>query len=251
MQDLKVGLLQYAIYWQNPRKNHEHIKRLLSAAPDMDLLVFPETFNTGFTNDTKWAQTMDGESVQFLMEMSKEYDCTVMASVMIDEGLETFNRCVVCQNGKVLCTYDKVHLFSLSNEDQYFAPGTERIEFECKGWKILPLICYDLRFPEISRNTTAYDLLVYVANWPKKRSAHWKKLLPARAIENQAYVLGCNRIGTDANDIHYSGDSVVLDAKGSSILEAHSEPGLFVSTLEKEDMLTWRKQLSALKDRKF
>ena len=251
MQDLTVGVLQYPIHWQSPKENHAHIRNLLEDTEDLDLLILPETFNSGFTNNTSLAHAMDGESVEFLSELSQERKCVVLASLLISENEQTFNRCVVCANGKILTWYDKIHLFSLSDEDKHFTAGSSVKEFDCKGWKVRPLICYDLRFPEISRNTTGYDLLIYVANWPKKRVSHWSSLLPARAIENQSYVIGCNRIGTDENGIEYSGNSTFIDAKGEILLDAQSEPGLFVKKLSKESMMVWRNQLSALRDQKL
>lgn len=251
MQDLTVSFLQDSIHWHAPKLNHDRIRQLTKSLQHADLIVLPEMFNTGFSNKTSLAQDMNGESVAFLRELSKEKQCAVLGSLMVIEKERVFNRCLVFHDGKLMGQYDKIHLFSMANEDHFFDPGVNLFEFELKGWKIRPLICYDLRFPEVSRNRAKYDLLIYVANWPQKRAAHWNKLLPARAIENQSYVLGCNRIGEDGNGISYSGDSVILNAQGEELLAAKSSAGLFDLTLSKTPMYEWRDKLSALEDIRY
>jgi len=226
MQDLTVTLIQTNLFWEEPVKNIKHFGRLISTiGTSTDLILLPEMFNTGFSiNPKSCAETMDGPSLAFLKEKSKNKNSVIMATLLIKENDEFFNRLVCIYPGGKIYTYDKRHLFRLSEEYMIFKGGDDFLVVEVKGWKIKPLICYDLRFPVWSKNTFsegkyAYDILIFLANWPNNRESVWKTLLQARAMENQAYVIGVNRVGEDGHGLFHSGDSMVLDAKGNCLME--------------------------------
>jgi len=230
MQNLIVTLIQTNLFWEEPSKNLKNFDRLISDIDvSTDLILLPEMFNTGFSiNPISCAETMDGRSLAFLKEKSKEKNSVIMSSLLIEEKNEFINRLVCIYPSGELYTYDKRHLFRLSEEYKIFKGGNESLIVEVKEWKIKPLVCYDLRFPVWSKNTYnegtySYDILVYLANWPNNRETVWKTLLSARAMENQAYVIGVNRVGDDGHGFYHSGDSVVIDAKGSLLMAA--EPG--------------------------
>jgi predicted amidohydrolase len=216
---------------------------------DVDLIVLPEMFSTGFIMHPKnVAETMQGETVSWLQHLAKAKNAAITGSLVIEEDGKFYNRMVfVFPDGKIQ-HYDKRHLFSLAGEHHEFTSGTDKLIVEYKGWKICPLICYDLRFPVFSRNTEEYDLLIYVANWPDKRANAWNILLQARAIENMCYVVGVNRIGTDENKNHYSGDSQVADAMGNYTLEPHQSEGVFIVYLDKKAQDRNREKFGFLND---
>ena len=228
MQDLKVGLIQTNQFWEDKSANFNHLektffKKLKSG--NVDLILLPEMFNTGFTMNTENVfETMQGPSIDWLKSWSKNLDCQIGASLVIKEKDQYFNRFVIVGAEGVLNYYDKRHLFRMADEQQHFAAGNKRVIHQIKGWKIMLQVCYDLRFPVFSRNQhrnghLEYNAMIYIANWPEKRSAVWKNLLRARATENQAYVMGVNRVGTDGNDIPYSGDSALIDPWGNPQVE--------------------------------
>ena len=193
--------------------------------------------------------TWNGRAVKWMHNQAQKHNALVMGSLIIKEAENCYNRLVCMKpNGKYE-TYDKRHLFTLANEHKYYQTGTERLVFEYKGWKICPLICYDLRFPDWSRNTEDYDLLIYMANWPVTRNHHWKTLLAARAIENQSYCVGVNRVGKDKNDLYYSGDTSVIDYTGNVIYQVANAEDIFTTTLSKEKMDVFRSKLNFLPDR--
>lgn len=221
----------------------------ISSVGETDLIVLPETFSTGFSMNPKFAEDMNGQAVEWMKKTAAEKRCVVTGSLMIKERGKFFNRLIWIQPYGELFTYDKRHLFSLSDEPKFFTAGKERIIVELNGWKICPQICYDLRFPVWARNTNAeYDILLYVANWPERRAQAWKYLLVARAIENQAYVIGENRVGNDAKDISHSGDSMVLDPLGNVLY--HKIDAEDISTIEMNyaELKKLREQLPFLKD---
>lgn len=221
MVDLNITLLQISLHWENPEANRVYIDHLLNQVKKTDLIVLPEMFNTGFSmNSKKLAETMNGSSVLWMASQSKKRNAVVTGSLIIKEGASYFNRLIWMKPDGTFEYYDKRHLFRMANEDNYFTSGTSKLVVELKGWRICPLICYDLRFPVWSRNTEKYDLLLYVANWPEARISAWEKLVYARAIENQCYVAAVNRIGTDGKEIMYSGNSMLVDSKGSLIWKA-------------------------------
>lgn len=253
--NLKIAILQTKLFWESPKENLQLIeKELRSTAASFDLLVLPEMFSTGFSMNTSFAEQMDGDTIEKMKFWASEFNCLISGSLMISEEGSFFNRFLwVSPEGEV-SFYDKRHLFSMAKEHLSFSTGKATKVFTLKGWKILPQVCYDLRFPVWSRNTIQnnelnYDVLIYVANWPEKRSFAWKSLLVARAIENQSFVVGVNRIGEDGNGITYSGDSAVLDYLGNQISSIKaSEQGLEVVELDKNDLVKYRELFPAYKD---
>ncbi len=253
--NLKVAWIQYDIVWEDPQSNKEKILALINDNnPDCDLLVLPEMFTTGFSmNVEQLAETPEGLTAEWLCSLASKLNCTVTGSVIIQEDKKFYNRLFWVEPRGAIRTYDKKHLFTLAKEDRYFTAGKERKIFIIHdglgvAWKICPLICYDLRFPAWSRNNEDYDLLIYVANFPEKRAYAWKQLLIARAIENQVYTLGVNRIGTDGIGIPYSGDSALLRYDGRPILESLGSEGVFVQNIIKKDQKIFRRAYNFLAD---
>jgi predicted amidohydrolase len=251
MSSLTITTVQSTLFWENIDANLEMFDEKLSQfSQETDLIILPEMFTTGFSMETdRVSETMDGKAVKWMLKQAKTHNAVVMGSLIIREGDKCYNRLVAMSPNGEYKTYDKRHLFTLANEHKYFQIGKERLIFEYKGWKICPLICYDLRFPVWSRNTDNYDLLIYMANWPVTRSHHWKTLLTARAIENQAYCIGVNRVGQDKKDLYYSGDTSVIDYTGNVIYQVANAEDIFTTTLEKEKMDEFRKKLNFLPDR--
>jgi omega-amidase len=222
MQDLNVTLVQANQIWEDKQANLDHYTSLLTQVDETDLVVLPEMFHTGFSmNVEALSETMDNsEGLDWLKKKAKEFDAAFYTSLIIKEKDKYYNRGVFVHPEGKIETYDKRKSFGLAGEDKMYTAGTERKIVNYKNWNIQLQICYDLRFPEISRNrligeTPLYDVLIYVANWPEKRSLHWKSLLVARAIENQSYVIGVNRVGIDGKSLEYSGDSNLTDCLGN------------------------------------
>jgi omega-amidase len=250
---MKIAIIQTDLIWENPKANRVQFEEKINAITQLvDLIVLPEMFSTGFTMfPESLAETMQGDTVNLMFNIAKDKNLAICGSIIIEENANYYNRFVfVHPNGKVE-TYDKRHLFSLAGEHEQYTQGTEKVIIQYKDWKICPQICYDLRFPVFSRNVEEYDLLIYVANWPKLRITAWDALLRARAIENMSFVVGVNRIGLDGNKHEYVGHSIVLDELGNLILDANENEGVFISTLDKEKMLQTRKKLNFLNDRDF
>jgi omega-amidase len=227
MQDLRVTLIQTDLFWEQAKENLSRFDRLIGRISEpTDLVLLPETFNTGFSiNPAACAEPIDGASMQFLRRKAREKNVAIMATLLIAEGTGCFNRLVCMHPDGHFDTYDKRHLFRLSEEYRILKAGHHRPVFEVKGWKISPAICYDLRFPVWMRNTWldgkyAYDLVVCLANWPASRAHVWKNLLVARALENQACVAGVNRIGNDGHGTWHSGDSMAVDSRGRVVYDA-------------------------------
>lgn len=255
MQDLTLTLVQADQTWEDVQANLTHYEELLSNIEKSDIIILPEMFQTAFSMNTSLAETMDGPSIAWLQKMAHEKQSAFYTSLMISENDQYFNRGVFVLPSGEITHYDKRKTFGLAKENDYFSSGTAEQIVTWKGWKIQLQICYDLRFPEISRNRIAedgqpaYDLLLYVANWPEKRSAHWKALLTARAIENQSYVAGVNRVGLDANNFSYSGDSKLMNALGEeNLLPIHTE-SCQSYVISKTDLLKIREMLPFLSDR--
>lgn len=224
--DLRITLIQTDLSWENSEANLEMFsEKIASLREPTDLIVLPEMFSTGFSmKPEKFAETMDGSAISWMRETAQEKSAVICGSLMMKDEDRFYNRLIWMRPDGSFEFYDKRHLFGLGEEHNHYSPGKEKKMVELKGWKILPLICYDLRFPVWCRNKPpsnspkgkelTYDILLFVANWPERRIHAWKMLLEARAIENQCYVVGVNRIGDDGNDIHYSGESSVIDPKG-------------------------------------
>lgn len=252
---LKVSLVQCSQREENKTFNLAHFDDLLEKVQTpTDLIVFPEMFQTGFgMNTEKLAETMKGKSVQWLCEKARKYNAAVVASLMIVEEGKCFNRMVFVFPDGMVSHYDKRKLFTFSREEHYFHPGNEKVIVEYKGWKILLQVCYDLRFPEIQRNKVDkgnydYDLMINVANWPEQRITHWKTLLQARAIENQAYVIGVNRVGKAVNKLNYTGDSMVVSPLGNVQKTKAFEEGVINDEIEAKILKETREKLPFLKD---
>ena len=234
MEDLRVSLVQGDTVWHDPRANRELYARMMAPlAGATDLVVLPETFTSGFSNEAiHRAEGMDGPTVAWIREQARQVGAVVTGSVQVREGEGVFNRLLWATPEGGLQTYDKRHLFRMAKEHERYASGRQRLTVELKGWRVCPLVCYDLRFPVFIRNRHGveapdrfdYDLLVFVANWPSARRHAWRTLLQARAIENLACVAAVNRVGTDGNDIHYSGDSVALNELGMPLVEFGPQP---------------------------
>ena len=257
MQDLRVAIVQTVQYWEDKKKNLSHYEKRFENEinEEIDLILLPEMFNTGFTmNVASMAEKMNGISVEWLVQMAKKKDCAIGATLIIEEDQNYYNRFIIVSEQGVLHQYDKRHLFRMAKENDFFTQGTERKVICYKGWNILLQVCYDLRFPVFSRNKTMgeereYDLAIYLANWPEKRNSVWKVLLQARAIENQAYVIGVNRVGTDGNNINYSGDSMCVDPWGAIENQlAENEEVVKILTLKTQTLTNITKYFPAFKD---
>ena len=228
---LRVTMIQADLAWQDPAANRAAFARHFAGlAGHTDLVVLPEMFSTGFTMDAvPLAETMDGPTIGWMREEAAALGCAITGSLVVREGGRYFNRLVWAAPDGALVHYDKRHLFRMAGEELHYSAGSRRIIVDCRGWRVCPLVCYDLRFPVWSRNRDDYDLLLYVANWPARRALAWKTLLRARAIENLAYAVGVNRVGTDGNGARYAGDSVAVDFLGQPL--AGDRGGDFVETV--------------------
>jgi len=256
MEPIKITIFQAYLFWENVEKNLQNLSlRLSSLREKTDLIILPEMFNTGFTtNVEKCAEEMDGMTMRWLYETAKKFDCVVAGTLIVKQEGNYYNRFVWMSADGSYVHYDKRHLFGLAKEGEpresdLFKSGNSRIMLQLKGWKICPMICYDLRFPVWSRNVeNGYDLLVYTASWPDKRSAHWRALIPARAIENQAYVIGVNRVGHDGNEVYYSGGSMCISPLGDVIYYKPEDEDLYTFTLNPQDLQKSREQFPFLQD---
>lgn len=244
-QDLRISLIQSDIYWHNPEANLASFEEKIWQITDpTDLILLPEMFNTGYTMATeKFSEHPNGRTIQWMKQMANQTKSVITGSVIIREKDHCYNRLIWADPEGHIRTYDKRHLFRMAEEDKYYTSGRDLLVIELNGWKICPLICYDLRFPAWSRNRydalknkLLYDLAVYVANWPAKRINAWDILLKARAFENHCFVAGVNRTGKDGNGVYYNGHSVVVDPKGKEYIEI-SEDNLIKTTKLSHDML--------------
>ncbi len=249
-QELQITIVQTELHWESPEQNRELFGNLLSEVDATNLIVLPEMFTTGFTmNAEAVAEPPKGATLQWMQQQAKKYQAAITGSVVVSENGQFYNRLYFVKPDGTFFKYDKKHTFTLAKEHQTYTAGTDRLVVEYLGWKICPLICYDLRFPVWSRNTVDYDVLLYVANWPEKRVQAWDALLQARAIENMAYCVGVNRVGFDGNDHPYVGHSAVYDVLGNKCSKGFE--GTFVETiaLQIESITTLRDQLQFLRDR--
>ncbi len=248
---MKIALIQSELVWENPSENLKLMQeKINSIASDVDLIVLPEMFTSGFTMNSKdVAETMQGDTILWLKATAKAKNCALTGSIVIEENGNYFNRLVFVFPDGTIQKYDKRHLFTLAGEDKIYTPGTEKRIVDYKGFKICPLICYDLRFPVFARNVENYDVLLYVANWPKPRINAWDILLKARAVENMSYVVGVNRTGLDGNQHEYIGHSQVVDFLGNYLLEPQEHEGVFIVELDKNTMLQTRAKFAFLNDK--
>lgn len=249
--DLTVTLLQPDIHWEDAAANHALYDSMLKTVPvESRLVLLPEMFTTGFTMHAKEvAETMDGETMQWMASRASELDAIVCGSLVIRELDHYYNRLIWMRPDGSYESYDKRHLFSMAGEDKVYTPGQKRLVLDLDGWSVFPQVCYDLRFPVWARNTIDYDLYINVANWPERRSYPWRSLLVARAIENQAYVVGINRVGKDENGIYYHGGSCFIDPVGEVLDYYEHESGVYTKTLSKKHLTETRQRFPFLQDR--
>ena len=255
MSTLTITGIQTPLHWEDASANQKMFEEKINSITDKtEIIILPETFSTGFSMKPKeLAETMDGETIKWMKRVAAEKKIILTGSVIIRENENYFNRLIwMLPNGQA-GIYDKRHLFGYAGEDNEFTPGTKRLIASVKGWKINLLVCYDLRFPVWARQQTQddgpeYDLLIYVANWPERRIHAWKTLLQARAIENQCYVAGINRTGNDGKGIHYTGESMIIDAMGQALYHKKDEEDIFTVTLDKEHLSSVREKFPFWKD---
>ena len=256
MENLRICLLQMDIAWELPEQNRARIDSMLSdEAGKHDLIVLPEMFTTGFTMEAAAvAEKPGGVTEQWMQELANRMGAVVTGSLVVEDGGLYFNRLLVVHAGGTAMHYDKRHLFRMAGEHETYSAGQAIMAFTVKGWRVLPLICYDLRFPVWSRNKLQddgrmyYDLALFVANWPERRNHHWKTLLSARAIENQSFVAGVNRVGSDGKGIPYSGDTTLLDPMGQPLAYGSRQPMLLKATLDWQNLIQYRDQFPAWRD---
>ena len=248
---MKIALLQMPLLWENPKQNRNYFEGIINSITEtIDLIVLPEMFTSGFTMNPKAiAETMQGDTISWLQALAKAKNAAITGSLVIEENENFYNRLVFVFPTGAIKTYDKKHLFTLAGEDNAYTSGIEKVIIEYLGFKICPLICYDLRFPVFARNTQDYDVLIYVANWPIPRINAWDALLKARAIENMCYTIGVNRIGDDPNQLQYPGHSQVIDFLGNYLIEPQETEGVFITTLNKNALLECRQKFGFLNDR--
>ncbi|HVU55074.1 MAG TPA: nitrilase family protein [Puia sp.] len=277
MSSLAITLIQPDLYWEDKAANLGHFETLIGGIKEKtQLVILPEMFSTGFSmRPADLAETMDGPTIAWMKQMAARKKIILTGSLIIEEGGQYFNRLIwMLPNGRY-GVYDKRHRFAYAGEDEQYTPGHRRLIASVNGWRVNLLICYDLRFPVWSRqqmqrspaapqsspgptlssahstlppSSPEYDLLIYVANWPERRSHAWKTLLQARAIENQVFVVGVNRVGNDGNNIYHSGDSMVVDPLGEVLYHAHKEESVFTCTLQREKLEEVRTRLPFWKD---
>ena len=250
MERLKLALVQANLIWENAERNRQKIEQLLAGlSSDVDIVVLPEMFTTGFSmSPAHLAEPMNGPSIAWMKNVAVEHQVVVTGSLIIEDKGQFYNRLIWMRPDGQLEKYDKRHLFTLAGEEKVYTPGQEQLLIQHQGWTIMPLICYVLRFPVWSRNQFQYDLLLYVANFPDKRGLAWRTLLQARAIENQCYTIGLNRVGLDGNAIYYAGDSTLVSYDGSIL--AHLPAREWVQEVEvyKQPQDQFRRKLAFLPD---
>ena len=256
MQPLTITLIQTNLHWENKAANLLMLEQKIKAIEERtEIVVLPEMFSTGFSmNNLLLAEDMNGETVTWMKRIAAENKIILTGSIIIKENENFYNRLIwMLPNGEY-GVYDKRHLFGFGNETEHYSAGNKRLIASVKGWKINLQICYDLRFPVWARQNPTdkseaeYDVLIYVANWPERRSHAWKTLLCARGIENQCYVLGVNRVGDDGNNIYHSGNSMVVDPAGAVLYHKADDEDIFTITLEKENLVETRNKFPFLKD---
>jgi len=243
MRDLTVSLVQCELAWEAPADNRQHLEALITElAGGSDLVVLPEMFTTGFSmNALGNAEEPGGATEQWLLGQARQWGCAITGSIAVRVGDAVYNR-MLFATPEGLSHYDKRHLFRMAGEHKRYSAGQQRVIVSWRGWRINLQVCYDLRFPVFSRNRQDYDLMLFVANWPAARRLHWRALLPARAIENMACVVGVNRIGEDASGLDYSGDSMAVNAEGQVLADLENRNGTVSVLLSGADLLAYRER---------
>ena len=263
MSSLTITIIQPNLYWENKLANLAMLsQKIESIHKKTEVVILPEMFSTGFSMHPEMlAEKMEGETMQWMKRISADKKIILTGSIIIEDDEKYFNRLIwMLPNGEY-GYYDKRHLFAYANEHRHYAAGNKRLIAQVKGWKINLMVCYDLRFPVWARQSSPsphlspgreqrqeYDVLIFVANWPEKRSHAWKTLLQARAIENQCYVVGVNRVGEDGNKIYHSGDSMIVDPLGEILYQKANEEDIFTYTLQKEKLIEIRERFPFWKD---
>jgi omega-amidase len=256
MSSLHFTLIQTALHWEDKNANLQMLEqKIQSILEPTNVVILPEMFSTGFSmNPEQLAETVDGPTLRWMKKVSASKKIILTGSAIIEEEGKNYNRLVwMLPNGQY-GYYDKRHLFAYGEEDKHYSAGTKRLIASVNGWKINLMVCYDLRFPVWARQQFGeegnfeYDVLIYVANWPEKRNLAWKSLLRARAIENQCYVIGVNRVGNDGNNIYHSGDSMVIDPLGEILYEKANEEDVFTIPLSKERLKEIREKFQFWRD---
>lgn len=248
-ENIEIAVIQTHLHWEDIDANLSMFSNYLEEVNNADIVVLPEMFTTGFSmQPEKFAKESYTKGLSWLKQTSKEKNTAIVGSVMAEDSGTYYNRLLFVTPEQDVYGYDKKHLFSLGNEQKHYAAGEEDIVIDYLGWKIKPLICYDLRFPEWNRNTTNYDLAIYVANWPQKRIHHWRSLLIARAIENQCYVVASNRVGNDDNNISHNGNSAIIDYNGTILTEETDNATVLYQSLAKEKLSAYRRAFPFLSD---
>jgi len=248
---MKIAIIQSSLFWESPKENRSNFEeKINSISENTDLIVLPEMFTTGFTMRPELVtETMQGETIIWLQELAKAKKCAITGSLVIEENSNFYNRMLFVFPSGEIQFYDKKHLFTLAGEDKVYTSGTQKVIVNYLDWKICLQVCYDLRFPVFSRNSEDYDLLLYVASWPKTRINAWDTLLKARAIENMSYVIGVNRTGEDDNGYQYTGHSQAVDYLGEYVVEPTESENIFMTKLDKDKMISTRQKLGFLDDR--
>ncbi len=248
---LNISIIQPDIVWEDKKANLEQYETMIAGIEEKrEIVVLPEMFSTGFSMSPETlAEPMDGVTVQWMKDIARKYKCIFTGSVIIEEDGSYYNRLLWVQPDGQIGKYDKRHLFGYADEDQHYTPGNKRLITSVKGFSICPMVCYDLRFPVWARNLNKeYDVLLYVANWPEKRSIAWRTLLRARAIENMSYVVGVNRVGVDGKGHNYIGESSVLGPLGEEVWQGKDQPAVHTVTLQKDVIEETRGHLPFLED---
>lgn len=257
MKDLTISCIQADLHWEDKQANLAMFATLFQQVPDHShIIVLPEMFSTGFTmNAAAMAETEAGPTLEWMKQQSLNLKKIIAGSIIIEENGSFYNRLIWMQPNGQHYHYDKKHLFGFAGEDEQYSAGHQKVIVQVNGWRISLQVCYDLRFPVWARQapvqegaTTAYDILLYVANWPQRRIGAWDTLLKARAIENQSYVIGVNRVGKDINDIYHNGSSSIIDPWGEVLWNLQEEAGVYTHTLQYHLLEEARTKLPFLKD---
>lgn len=249
MQNLRVTIVQPDIIWENPEANREKYSKFIEDVGETDIIIFPEMFTSGFSmNPGELKEPMNGKTISWMQKIASDKNCSVVGSLIVEEKGKVYNRAVwVFPDGKTE-KYDKRHLFTMGQEHNHYSAGKEKNIVKYKDWRLCPMICYDLRFPVWNRNMENYDVIIFMANWPSPRHYHWKSLLIARAIENQSYCFGVNRVGTDGVGLSYLGDSGLITFNGITDFMGENE---HIKTFEisLSELQQYRKSFPFLEDR--
>jgi omega-amidase len=251
MENLRIAAIQSALYWENITANLAHFEEEIAKIETKpDIIILPEMFSTGFSMNSKTlAEPMNLTTCKWMKQMAAKTNALLLGSYIVTENNQYFNRLLWMEPSGEFATYDKRHLFRMGRENEHFSAGNNRLIRNWRGWNICPLVCYDLRFPVWSRNlNNEYDILIYVANWPQARAHAWSSLLVARALENQAYVVGLNRVGEDGLGLKYSGDSAIIDFNGKILAHEAMKSKVIEAELSKSELDAFRTKFPAYLD---